>query len=435
METGDAATSLRAVFSWSYQLLSEPAARAFRLLGLHPGPDFTTQAVASLAAVPLAESRTLMRELARYNLVTEHGRGRFAFHDMLRVYAAEQAGAREGSAECRAAVHRLLEHYLLTGQASAYLMDPTRSLGSLPAPAPGVVPEQPQNYQQAWAWLEAEQGVLLAAVNQSAHEGFNAHAWQIPWTLETFFIRKGRWHDMIAVYGTALQSAEYLGDVAGQAHIHSGLGRTHALLGANESARSHLSKAIGLFSQIPEGRTGEARALINMGSVWGRQGRYGEALEYAAHARDLYQAAGHQAGYAGATNNIGWYNIHLGRNEEALALCDEAFRTFRQVGSLFGVAHALDSLACAHLGLGQHDQAMSLCLQSYQAFVEIGDRYAQAQVLDHLGDAYDSSGDSAAARDTWQQALSILDDLRHSEAGVVRAKLPSGGKPPTRSYG
>ena len=49
----DPATDPRAVFSWSYLQLSDPAARLFRLLGLHPGPDISTRAAASLAGVPV----------------------------------------------------------------------------------------------------------------------------------------------------------------------------------------------------------------------------------------------------------------------------------------------------------------------------------------------------------------------------------------------
>ena len=40
---------MRAVLSWSYQNLQPPAARMFRLLGLHPGPEITAAAAASLA--------------------------------------------------------------------------------------------------------------------------------------------------------------------------------------------------------------------------------------------------------------------------------------------------------------------------------------------------------------------------------------------------
>jgi tetratricopeptide (TPR) repeat protein len=423
MDTGEAATSLRAVFSWSYQLLTDSAARVFRLLGLHPGPDITVAATASLAAIPRDEARTLLRELARCNLVTEHARGRFAFHDMLRAYAAEQAVAREGPAECRATVRRLLDHYLRTGLTTARLLDPTRNTITLPAAAPGVLPEEPESYREAWAWLEAENAVLLAAINQAAHNGFDAHAWQMPWSVETFFSRQGRWHDMVGVNHTALQAAVRLGDIAGQAYTHSGLGRAYALLGMADDAEKHLSLALELFEQVPEEQTGKARTHINMGTAFGRQRRFDEAIRHAERARDLYRDAGHKAGFAGATNNIGWYTYHLGFYEQALVLCEESLAAFREVGSLFGAAHATDSLACAHLGLGHHEQAFSLLREAHEVFIEIGDRLNQAEILRHLGEALASGGDHDAARDTWQQALQVLEELGHSDAELVRAEL------------
>jgi hypothetical protein len=48
LETGDPATNVRTVFSWSYQNLEELPARIFRLLGVHPGPDITVPAAAAL---------------------------------------------------------------------------------------------------------------------------------------------------------------------------------------------------------------------------------------------------------------------------------------------------------------------------------------------------------------------------------------------------
>jgi len=52
LATGDAVSDVRAVFSWSYRALSETAARTFRLLGTHPGPDVSLRAASSLTAVP-----------------------------------------------------------------------------------------------------------------------------------------------------------------------------------------------------------------------------------------------------------------------------------------------------------------------------------------------------------------------------------------------
>lgn len=65
----------------------------FRLLGLHPGPDIAVPAAASLAGTSLAQARGDLRELARAHLIIERVPGRYAMHDLLRVYAAEQGAA------------------------------------------------------------------------------------------------------------------------------------------------------------------------------------------------------------------------------------------------------------------------------------------------------------------------------------------------------
>lgn len=107
LDAGDPAASLRAAFSSSYRSLSGPAARMFRLLGVHPGPDISAPAAASLAGIPLPQARDALRELAQGHLLAEHTPGRFAFHDLLRAYAAGQAQKCEGEAGRRAALHRI----------------------------------------------------------------------------------------------------------------------------------------------------------------------------------------------------------------------------------------------------------------------------------------------------------------------------------------
>lgn len=57
LDTGEPASSLRAVFSWSYRQLGGQGARMFRLLGAHPGPDISIAAAASLAGVPADQAR------------------------------------------------------------------------------------------------------------------------------------------------------------------------------------------------------------------------------------------------------------------------------------------------------------------------------------------------------------------------------------------
>lgn len=77
----DITTDVRAVFSWSYKALSAPAARLFRLLGLHCGPDVSVPAVAALAGLPPRGTRGLLGEPTRAHLLTEHFPGRCTLHD------------------------------------------------------------------------------------------------------------------------------------------------------------------------------------------------------------------------------------------------------------------------------------------------------------------------------------------------------------------
>ncbi|HZM80031.1 MAG TPA: NB-ARC domain-containing protein, partial [Candidatus Limnocylindrales bacterium] len=160
LRTDDPATGVRAVFSWSYQALTPLAARLFRLLGLHPGPDISAPAAASLAALPLPDARGLLGELTRANLLIEHVPGRYTFHDLLRAYATEQAHTTDPDQQRHTATHRLLDHYLHTAHIAGRLLDPHRDPITLTPAQPGVVPEHPTDSQQALDWFAAEHPVL-----------------------------------------------------------------------------------------------------------------------------------------------------------------------------------------------------------------------------------------------------------------------------------
>src|SRR6185437_9547693 len=62
LDAGDPGSSIRAVFSWSHQNLSETAARIFRLLSVHPGPDISLPAAASLVGLARDQARRAVRE-------------------------------------------------------------------------------------------------------------------------------------------------------------------------------------------------------------------------------------------------------------------------------------------------------------------------------------------------------------------------------------
>jgi DNA-binding SARP family transcriptional activator len=93
LATGEPATDLRAVLSWSYGCLTPPAAAMFRLLGMNSGLVITPASAASLADLDVRQARAALIELARAHLIEEQAPGRFALYDLLRAYAIERASA------------------------------------------------------------------------------------------------------------------------------------------------------------------------------------------------------------------------------------------------------------------------------------------------------------------------------------------------------
>ncbi len=420
---GDNRTDVRAVFSWSYRALSEPAARLFRLLGLHAGADIGTPAAAGLAGLPPGQARQLLAELTRAHLLAERGRGRFAFHDLLRAYAAELAEAHDPAADRHAAIHRILDHYLGTAHRADKLLNPGREDTIALAPAtPEVTPEELSGHREALSWFSTEYPAVLAALRQAASQGFDVHAWQLAWSLWSFFDRRGHWHHAAASQRTALDAATRLRDRYAQAKCHGCLGYAYIRLGRYDDAHAQLRQALGLYEQLGDD-TGQAHAHRSLTWVLDQQRSYREALGHAQRAFDLFRDAGHRTGQARALNAVGWFHIRLGDHEEGLMHCQRALDLQREIGDQFGEAETLDSVASACHYLGRDGQAAIHFQQAADLYREFGDRYNEADTLACLGDAHRAAGDRASAADAWQRALAILDSLGHPDARLVRGKL------------
>jgi DNA-binding SARP family transcriptional activator len=418
----DPASDVRAVFSWSYRALSAQAARLFRLLGLHPGPDISAAAAASLAGLAPPAARPLLAELTGAHVLVEHAPARYSFHDLLRGYAGELTHDHDTGTSRREAVHRMLDHYLHSAHAADQLLNPYREPITLTRPQPGVSPEEPRTHEAALRWFTVEHPVLVAAVEQASDAGFHTQAWQLAWTLAMFLDRRGHWRNYAATQHIALTAARRVGDLAGQARTHRLLGRAHGWLGRHEDAAASLRQALDLYCRAGE-QIGQACAYLDLGRVFERQGRYAEALDHARRALALFRATGHRCGQAASLNSVGWCHTQLGDHEHALIHCEQALTLLQVLGDRQAQAETWDSLAHAHQNLGHHSRALACYQRSLGLVRELGHRYEEAVTLTSFGDSQHAAGNHQAARDAWQQALAILDELQHPFAATVRAKL------------
>jgi DNA-binding SARP family transcriptional activator/tetratricopeptide (TPR) repeat protein len=433
LDADETVASTRAVFSWSYRHLTGEAARMLRLLGIHPGPDISAAAAASMAAIPLKQARHTLRVLAAANLITEYLPGRYALHDLLRAYAAEQARAVRHTEDHPTAIRRMLDHYLhtantadlMTSQMTLWERDPV----ALGVPCPGVSPEGFAARDQALAWFDAEHAVLVKVTGQAAGTGFDAHAWQLARSLVVFFRLRGRWHDLVATQRIALAAARRLRDQGAQAGVHCDLGFALGEAGQFRQAHAHLGRALRIFQLVGD-LDGAGRARICAGIVLSQQGRDREALASTLAilhppSADKYPAdkAITRGRQAAVLNNVGWFHARLGELDQARINCQRALELFRDVGNRYGEAVALDSLAYVYHQAGDQAQAIGHYRRAADQLRQLGALHELAHVLGRLADTCQAAADTAGARAAWQQAIQVLEGMQHPAAQETLAKL------------
>lgn len=418
---GDPVTDLRSVFSWSYHALGEPAARMFRLLGLHPGPDLSVPAAASLVARPERQARAALAELARAQLVTEREPGRYTCHDLLRAYATELVESEP--AEIRQASRlRIVDHYLHSARAADEQLSPLREPTAPSPPPSGVTPEEPADNAAALAWFAEEHEVLVRAVGMAGRHGLHRHVWQLASSLTTFLSRRGYWEDLIVVQNHALAAAERAGDPAASAQAHRDIAAAYSETARLPAARAHLKSALLLLDGQAD-RVGQAHTLLSLGWVSEKEGDQATALGHDQLALRLFQAAGDEAGEARALNAVGWDHAVLGDYPETVRHCQRALMLQRRLADAVGEANSWDSLGYALHHLGHHRTAARCFRRALALSRELGHRYNEAEALQHLGDNHAALGDPVTARRCWRDALEILTEIAHPAAETLRGKL------------
>ncbi len=427
LETGDPATSLRQLLSWSHGQLSPPAARMFALLGVHCGPDITVSAAASLAAVPRAAAGRGLAELAGASLVAEHRPGRYVMHDLVRGYAAGQARQVLGEVGIRAAIERSLDHYLHTVVISA---DGPPPFAAAP-PAPGVLPEELAGEAALLAWTRAEHQVVLQAIAQAAAAGFLTHAWQIFMGLGWFLGGQGYWADIRAAGQGVLAAAEAAGDQVALGWTHAIIGRYGTISGADDVGLAHAARALDHLQRAGD-LSGQAWAHLSAALACFMKGDWAEAVTWAGRALELFRQAGDQAGQGWALAGLGEGHARLGNYDLARGHARQALKVSPAAADPTALAFAWHALGFVHSRLGEprqaigcYRQALALMREPKHALV----RWLLSSLLVGFGDVCRAAGDLSAAVEAWEQAQQVLRDQGWPESRRIRIRLEQVGPP------
>lgn len=424
LDTGDAATSVRTVFQWSYQQLSPAAARMFRLIGVHPGPDITVSAAASLAGLSADETRECVRELVRVNLLVEHVPGRYTVHDLLRVYAADRAAAEETTEARAAAEARMFEHYIHTlAWIDREYNWSLRHVDGFPDPRVGseTFADQPASFD----WFGSERAVLSALAVLAEQRGLDHYSWQLPWFAITPIDQFGFWSDWISHVGRGAQAAGRVGErrLAAKLFFLQAFGCSR--LARYERSKelfeisSQAFEELGVVAEQVRAQSGIAWVLVRLGSPH-------EAVEVARKALELQRrdVNADPDWIALALFQVAAALVHVGEYAEALECLAEwdALERVRETNpSSQGQVACLRSEAL--LALGETTGVVEALHRALDWFGQMGGGEDRAATQALLGDAHDRLGNPVEARHWWTKALEFYEFHQHPDAEKMRAKL------------
>jgi DNA-binding SARP family transcriptional activator len=203
---GTGAPDPRSAFAWSYRQLSEGAARLFRLLSVSLNAGITAAACAGLSGGDPAQTRAELEELVQAALIDEHGDGRLTFHVLVKAYAEELLHSVDGPAERRAALDRLLQHYLHSSIKAQAMLSPDHTTAAAEPVTDGV---WPVTGEQAEAWFAGHRPELIEAVRLAADLGDGVTARSLAASMRPYLESAGHledWQDAVRYVRMSLQS-------------------------------------------------------------------------------------------------------------------------------------------------------------------------------------------------------------------------------------
>jgi DNA-binding SARP family transcriptional activator len=463
---GDEETAVRSAMETSYQALPVEIRRAFRLLGLVPGPDFSPAAVAAMASAPVERAARWLSHMAGAHLVEEHVAGRYTFHDLLRLYAGQLAADEDSIEECDRATSRLLDHYMYTSELAAELLYPLMT--RLPVP-PIDRTHQTLTFSSAadaLKWLDIERSNLVTAVNHAANKHPARFTWLMASCLRGYFWRSrynvdwmtvanaatvvadaagdlqgqavarhtladahysaSRYPEAQAHYTAAVGLAKKAGWVDGEATIHCSLGILHRALGQLPEAAEHLTAALSLPSRLPGL---QSSCNTNLGVVSHELGQLERSIDHLTKALAVDRKM--HSGFSEGNNlvNLGCVYYDLGRLELAREHGEAALKLHRRFGNKPGEVGTLGMLAEVHAVAGRPDDALYHARASHELATAIEDHVSKALSQMCLGNVKLSCGSLLEALDHHRHALDLARAISyritevHALLGLATAQL------------
>jgi tetratricopeptide (TPR) repeat protein len=421
---------IRAVLNLTYAALSPAAARAYRLLSVHPGPDLGGSLAAAMLGTSAGDAAGAIEELRRARLLEDAGGDRFRFHDVILGHALELASHDDPKADRDAAGEQNAGWHLHHAAAAERLLLPCGPAGRRDALDVADCPPEFGTAGQALDWLDRERHNLTAALTVAARCCPQA-CWQLADALWPLWYYRGHWGEALRTARLGLTAARRCADPAARARLHDRVGVACYHLGLHAEAGQSFRAGQGNRDHVQPGHGSHLRGLTLPqhydGWIAENAGQWQHAVTSYRDAVSVYTQAGDARQAALAKIDLGRALPRAGMTREAITVLREAIATLDAIPDPYNAARARMVLG-GYLLPAEDTATYLLALATME---NLGALPEQAAILCALATITGLRGDQDQARAYCQRALAIVPHW-HPQAGQIRAALaalPGAGVP------
>jgi tetratricopeptide (TPR) repeat protein/transcriptional regulator with XRE-family HTH domain len=400
-------------------------AHAFRMLGLWWGSAISLDAAAALLGQAREAVADALEALVDAQLLQSPGPDRYQFHDLLKVYAADQAIAEVDQESREQAIRRLFIWYLHTTEATADLLSPNRYKIPIRPPGPDCSPLTFSTSAEAMNWCETERGNLVAGVREASAHELPELAWQLAAASCIFLNRRRYLADSMESHEVALAATRLLSDKRAEALLLHNMALTRARQAKYPEAISHFEQALAIRRQIGD-PVGEVQSLTTMADSYLQLNRPNEAIALLRGVLDMDPGLITRYAQGVVQNNLGEAYNMLGRHGEAVVCLQQAGEIFDEVGDTRGAGFAMHNLGQAYRGLDRGAAAISALERAVKLRHACGDPFDEACSWQALGHAHLALGDHDEARSSLRQAVAWF-RVAHEDALVAAIEAQLAG--------
>ncbi|MET8998108.1 NB-ARC domain-containing protein [Amycolatopsis sp. NPDC004169] len=409
---------VRAMFDAAYGELPEAARRLYRLLGLHPGPQFSLETAAAMAGLPAHTADGLLGVLLASSLIQESGEDRFRFHDLVHLHARTMVERDEAATAIDSAVRRMVGWY---ARAAAVADRAVLGAGRWRVSEWEPADSDPRfTSQSAMSWFTAEQSNLLAAV----HEAWRLEMYETVWTfcesLWAFYYSMKVHTDWLDTHRLGVDAARRCGNRPAEARIRNQLARAFISLRDFESADEQLAEAI---SAAQGDLHSEAVVAESRGLLFRALRRFEASEENLRRARDLNHQLGSDRGVVIQTYQLGDMLFQAGRTDDGLRTLTEAMTIAERIQDSMCAAKVGIALGSAYESLSRFDDARSVLRSAVRTTRNNRQPVKEAQALEILVKVAQHDNDRELLHDSARRLVQLYEATGSPLVHVAKSLL------------